>query len=52
LGGTEESFPYHKIIIKKENDSVVLKNKTEINSQFNLNRKWKVFSTSYTIDVN
>ena len=48
-GGGEDSFPFHQIIINKENDSIVLKNKSEINSKFNQNRKKRLFSTSYTI---
>lgn len=51
-GGGEDSFPFHQIIINKENDSIVLKNKSEINSKFNQNRKKRLFSTSYTIIVN
>jgi methylmalonyl-CoA mutase cobalamin-binding subunit len=51
-GGGEESFPFKKIRIKKNNDSIVLKNKSEINSKFNQNRKKRLFSTSYTIIVN
>ena len=51
-GGGEESFPFNKIRIKKNNDSIVLKNKSEINSKFNQNRKKRLFSTSYTIIVN
>ena len=51
-GGGEESFPFKKIHIKKNNDSIVLKNKSEINSKFNQNRKKRLFSTSYTIIVN
>ena len=51
-GGGEDSFPFHQIIIKKNNDSIVLKNKSEINSKFNQNRKKRLFSTSYTIIVN
>ncbi len=51
-GGNEESFPYQKIIIKQNKDSAVFKNKTEINSKFNLNRKKKLFYTTYTIEVN
>ena len=50
-GGSEESFPYQKIKIKKDNDSIILNNKAEINSKFNLNRKKKLFSTLYTIEV-
>ena len=50
-GGNEESFPYHKILIKKENDSMLLKNKSEINTKFNLNRKWRVFSTTYNWNI-
>ena len=52
IGGGEESFPFNKIRIKKNNDSIVLKNKSEINSKFNQNRKKRLFSTSYTIIVN
>ena len=51
-GGGEDSFPFNKIHIKKNNDSIVLKNKSEINSKFNQNRKKRLFSTSYTIIVN
>ena len=51
-GGGEESFPFNKIHIKKNNDSIVLKNKSEINSKFNQNRKKRLFSTSYIIIVN
>ena len=51
-GGGEESFPFNKIRIKKNNDSIVLKNKSEINSRFNQNRKKRLFSTRYTIIVN
>ncbi|WDF46205.1 hypothetical protein PQ459_15005 [Chryseobacterium sp. KACC 21268] len=50
-GGSEESFPYKKIKIKKDIDSIILNNKPEINSKFNLNRKKKLFSTLYTIEV-
>jgi hypothetical protein len=42
-GGGEDSFPFHQIIINKENDSIVLKNKSEINKIFNQNRKKKIF---------
>ena len=51
-GGGEESFPFKKIRIKINNDSIVLKNKSEINSKFNQSRKKRLFSTSYTIIVN
>ena len=51
-GGGEDSFPFHQIIINKENDSIVLKDKSEINSKFNQNKKKRLFSTSYTIIVN
>ncbi len=51
-GGSEKSFPYQKIKIKKDDDSIILKNSSEINSKFNLNRKKKLFNTSYTIEVN
>ena len=51
-GGGEDSFPFHQIIINKENDSIVLKDKSEINKIFNQNRKKRLFSTSYTIIVN
>lgn len=51
-GGSEESFPFEKILIKKNNDSTILKNKSEINSKFNQNRKKRLFSTTYTIIVN
>ena len=42
-GGGEDSFPFNKIRIKKNNDSIVLKNKSEINSKFNQNRKKRLF---------
>ena len=32
-GGGEDSFPFHQIIINKENDSIVLKDKSEINKK-------------------
>lgn len=51
-GGAEDSFPFQKIVIRKENDSILLRNKSEINQKFNLNRKRKLFGTSYTIFVN
>lgn len=51
-GGGEDSFPFHQIIINKENDSIVLKNKSEINKIFNQNRKKKIFSATYTLYVN
>ena len=51
-GGGEDSFPFHQIIINKENDSIVLKDKSEINKIFNQNRKKKIFSATYTLYVN
>lgn len=51
-GGGEDSFPFHQIIINKENNSIVLKDKSEINKIFNQNRKKKIFSATYTLYVN
>jgi len=50
-GGNEESFPYHIILVKKEKDSILLKNKSEINTEFNLNRKWRVFHNTYSWNI-
>ena len=52
FGGSEDSFPYDKILIMKEKDSIILKNKSEINTKFNKNIDKKGFSRTYNVYIN